>query len=235
MLAALPETLKNLTIFEDFNEDYNIVFGIYRRTQGWMRTPDDIRTPSPAVGVALAWRSTRLEKLSASYIVDALDFFKAREPYWIWNDLKSLTLTSPLLTPRSSSETVNQLLAEAGAAALQMPSLETLELWNGIRWNAGAFRYRVVTKSRHFTTITLGWCGTFDLILKPDVLDSWKEVAALHSGHELVVLPHESLVKETITSHAAAIRALQLNEGVIHSESLDQITRESHRYFQFRK
>lgn len=108
-----------------------------------------------------------------------------------------------------------------------MPSLETLEIWNGMKRNACVFRYRL-TKSQ----ATLGWCGTFYLTLEPDVLDLWEKVALLHSGHELVVLAHQSLAKEDITSHAAAIRALQLGEGVIHPESLDQITRESHRYFQ---
>ncbi len=119
------------------------------------------------------------------------------------------------------------MLAEAGAAALQMPSLEKLEIWNGMKRNAYVFRYRVTASQA-----TLGWNGTFHLALDPDVADTFRTAALLHSGHELVMLEDQRVAKEDITSHAAAIRALQLSEDVIHPESLSQIIRESDRYFQ---
>ncbi|KAH8677671.1 hypothetical protein BX600DRAFT_431002 [Xylariales sp. PMI_506] len=215
ILVALPETLEVLTIFEDFNEDYNIVFCFDRSTQEWVFPLEYIRTPCPSVGAALAWRSTRLKNLSAAFVVvDADDFFQS-------TNLRSLSLTSRLLTARTPPVRINEMLMEAGAAALQMPYLETLEIWNGTKRSACVFRYRVA-----ISQATLGWCSTFNLTVEPDILDIWRKVALSHSRHKLVILAHQSLAKEDITSHAAAIRALQLSEGVIHPESLDQITRE---------
>jgi hypothetical protein len=79
-----------LTIFEYFNEYYDLAY----YTDIPMPMMDDllpakwfeelIRTPDPWVSAAMAWRSVRLEKSFASYVVDTDEFFKARKQGWIW-------------------------------------------------------------------------------------------------------------------------------------------------------
>ncbi|RYP39366.1 hypothetical protein DL766_000391 [Monosporascus sp. MC13-8B] len=226
ILTSLPETLKVLTIFEDFNEDYNIVHCFHYITREWPYPPDLVRTPNPSVGAALAYRSLGLEKLSASYMVDAKDFFKACEPNWVWDNLTSLTLTSRLLTLcKPHPLAINKMLVDAGTAALGMPQLRTLVIWNGMKRNACAFRYQVTANST-----TLGWCGTWDLELDIDVLDVWRKAAPRYTKHELSILASRNLNKQDIQSHAVAIRELNLSE-VIHPVSLEQILREPGRYF----
>ncbi|RFU33343.1 hypothetical protein B7463_g3037, partial [Scytalidium lignicola] len=226
ILTSLPKELKILTIFEDFNEDYNIIYHFGQIARAWRYPPELIRTPCPSVGAALAWRSISLEKLFASYIVDAKDFFKACEPDWVWNNLKSLALTSRLLICSTRPSTINNMLVEAGMTALKMPKLQTMEIWNGIKRNAGVFRYQVTT-----TSTMLGWCGTWDLELDPEVVEIWRKVALLHTRHELCLQANEKLSMCDITSQAAAIRKLKINGEVIHPISLEQIERESKLYF----
>lgn len=226
ILTSLPETLKVLTILEDFNEDCNIVHCFHYITREWPYRPELVKTPSPLVGAALACRSVGLERLSASYMVDAKDFFKACEPNWVWDNLTSLALTSRSLTlckPHPSA--INDILVDAGTAALRMPKLRTMEIWNGMKRHACAFRYQVTADSA-----TLGWCGTWNLELDTDVVDVWKRVALRYTRHELSVLVSQNLDKKDIKSHATAICELKLSK-VIHPVSLEQIMRESGRYF----
>jgi len=226
ILTSLPKTLQTLTIFEDFNEDYNIVHCFHYITREWPFPPELVKTPNPSIGAALAYRSVGLERLFASYMVDANDFLKACKPNWMWDKLTALTLTSnllPLCNPQPFA--INQMLVNAGTAALRMPQLRKMVIWNGMKRNACAFRYQVTANST-----TLGWCGTWDLELDVDVLNVWREATLRHTRHELSVLTSRSLDKQDIGSHAAAIRELNLNE-VIHPVSLEQILRESEQYF----
>jgi hypothetical protein len=226
ILTSLPATLKDLTLFEDFNEDYNVVFFNDYITREWPQFPELIRTPCPSIGAALAWRSIGLAKLSASYIVDANDFFKACKSDWTWTNLTSLALTSRLLVSTTNYSIISDMLVEAGTAALRMPKLQTMEIWNGTKQNACVFRYQATA---YFTT--LSWRSIWDLELEDEVVNVWKEVSLLYTRHELFVLEDLKLDERNITSHAAAIHELKLNEQVIHPVSLEQIQRESKRYF----
>lgn len=75
------------------------------------------------------------------------------------------------------------MLAEAGSAALQIPSLERMETWNGRKRNACVFRYQITEYEA-----TLNWCGT-DLELESAAVDAWKKAACLRRpGLEFTVL-----------------------------------------------
>jgi hypothetical protein len=134
--GALPRRLRSLTIFEDFNADWNKVNYFDESTQIWPCIPEYSRTPCPSVGAALTQRSISLERLSASFMIEAKHFYKACEPSWMWNDLRHLALTSRLLTSRTPSTHICAMLMAAGAAGLRMPSLERLEIWHGMKRNA---------------------------------------------------------------------------------------------------
>jgi hypothetical protein len=72
----------------------------------------------------------------------------------------------------------------------------------------------------------IGWCDTWNLELDMDIVDVWKKIVICHTRHELSVLVSQSLDKQDIKSHGAAICELHLSE-VIHSIFLEQILRES--------
>lgn len=229
VLPSLPASLKFITLFEEFNEDYNnrLHFDFLLRRPIAEVRPELIRTPSKLLSAAIAEKSLSLEELYASYMVDAKDFFEACKPGWSWNSLTSVALTSQLLTLDRPKhwDAIKVMLVNAATAALRMPQLRALDIWNGRRRLACAFQYRLTADSA-----TIGWCGTWNLELDPDVVDAWRKVANRYSRHALSVLPSRALEKESIMSHAAAIRDLRLQE-VIHPISLQQILIESERWF----
>ncbi|KAK0709070.1 hypothetical protein B0T26DRAFT_804870 [Lasiosphaeria miniovina] len=101
------------------------------------------RVPNHQVSSALAMASLELEYLSASFMVDAADFFDACRPSWKWPNLTSLALTSQLLTPdRHWAAMIDKMLQAAAAAGIEMPRLETMEIWNGGEGLAALFRYQ---------------------------------------------------------------------------------------------
>jgi hypothetical protein len=42
-----------------------------------------VRTPAPATGAAFAEASLNLESLSAAFLVEARDFFRACQSHWV--------------------------------------------------------------------------------------------------------------------------------------------------------
>ncbi|WQF82738.1 hypothetical protein CDEST_07752 [Colletotrichum destructivum] len=163
--SHLPQSLKHLSLFQDTNERYIALIreGFLPHGLG----PDSARAASPAVGAALAERSLGLETLSATFIVEARDFFQSCRPDWVWEGLTSLVLTSRVLTSAANREDVTELLRIAAAAALSMPRLHTMVLWNGIRGTACKFSYRAESGCA-----SIGWRGTWDLGLEDEVVDA---------------------------------------------------------------
>lgn len=162
--------------------------------------------------------SLELKCLSASFIVDASDFFCALGPSWKWPNLTSLALTSQLLTPDASPIEVDDMLRAAAAAAKKMPNLETMEIWNGREGLAMLFRYKAPVE------ITLR--GTWDLALRPPVIEAWEAVARKHRGHGVVIVKKPLGVSGAVGSHGDAIYHLGLSASVVRPVSLGQIRTE---------
>jgi hypothetical protein len=139
-----------------------------------------IRVPNPAVSQELARASLHLKTLSASFMVDAGYFFAARQRSWTWDLLTSLALTSSTLTNDTNPMDINNMLQSAAAAALKMPNLDTIEIWNGRRGLAMVFRYERA-RDRQPATITIR--GTWEFELAPAVRQAWDAVA-----HEEVIV-----------------------------------------------
>ncbi|WAO84926.1 Hypothetical protein NCS54_00215600 [Fusarium falciforme] len=145
----LPRNLKALTLFEDFNQDFfpgSVVPG---------------RIPNAQTAQALVAASLELEHVSASFMVDAQDFFNANQAcrhQTRWKNLEFLALTGRLVDPAGKDLGLTNLLYPAGRFALGAPRLRTMILWYGYKNQACAFIYK-----RDDTSIT--WHGTreFDL------------------------------------------------------------------------
>ncbi|CAG9937545.1 unnamed protein product [Clonostachys rosea f. rosea IK726] len=179
--------------------------------------PDRVRVTSRRVAEGFAARSLGLEQLSVAFMVEAQYFMDAAKKNWTWHELRSLSLTSRLISRESSSEVISRLLHDAGAVALHMPKLEMMNIWNGAQGEACTFMYRQKDSS-------VTWRGTWEFRLSHDVLQSWKKVVARFARDELRV-KHQLLGCE-ILSHGDAIHDLDL-AFVIDPVSLMQILREN--------
>lgn len=121
----------------------------------------------------IALASLRLEQLSASFIVDADQFFQI-EPSWEWPLLTTVALTSGLLSPDKNPIEVGAMLQAAAEAAKKMPKLETMEIWNGRKGLAALFKYHLIHKKQQATIL---WRGTWELAIDPSAIRAWEGVA----------------------------------------------------------
>jgi len=130
--------LRTLSIFEDSNEQLSLIVH-----NDW--ASNRASNIDPRVGQTLARalvsKSRDLEQLSISFIADAKQFFDSCHQSCYWPHLRSLTLTSPILTRTAFPKEILELLYNASAAALNMPQLESLVLWFGKKGEACAVIY----------------------------------------------------------------------------------------------
>ena len=213
MIESFQSTkLCKLTIFENFNESY---------PEKYFESPA-IRVPNLAVSRKLAQASLHLTTLSASFMADAEYFFAALQQKWTWEKLHTLALTSGIFTDDVDTLAVNKLLRAAAAAALKMPRLDRMELWNGRRGVAMLFRYQ---RARDGQSVTITIRGTSELALGTATTQAWDMVAHRH-GHGSVVTNISSIDPDSIRCHGDAIRQLELSTQVVRPVSLRQILSE---------
>lgn len=207
--------LSKLSIFENFNQ-------WYPRTMSFC---PPVRVPNPAVSRKLARSSLELATLSASFMVDASYFFEATNPSWRWESLTNLALTSRVLAHDldiATTANITEMLRDAATAALRMPKLRMMEIWNGREGLAMVFRYQK-GRDRQAATITVR--GTFELALVPEVKKAWNAVA-IQNDQDGVVYRCSSIDPSTIRSHGDAICQLGLSTEIIRPVSLQQILHE---------
>ncbi|KAJ3544786.1 hypothetical protein NM208_g2867 [Fusarium decemcellulare] len=215
--SYLPNTLNRLIAFEDSYEFYD----------KFLKPPVLIPWYSSAhnndgVGVALAYRSVRLEHLAVSFMVDAEQVFRHCQAKWIWPKLQSLALTSQLLQDgREKREQIEALLFQASVLARRMPRMHTFVLWNGGKGHACAFIYR-----NDGDTASITWRGTWRLELNSREVESWQLTASKPRFLELEL--KQEHIREIIRSHGDAIYHLKLPCQVIDPASLWQIRREAY-------
>jgi hypothetical protein len=105
-------------------------------------------------------------------------------------------LTSKLLTPDKTFIEIKAMLQAAAAAALKMPQLKTLEIWNGRRGLAALFKYQAF---RNIQQAVITWRGTWELTMEPSTIQAWE--AVVHQpGRWRFDLVQESLDEAAINS-----------------------------------
>ncbi|KAL6832020.1 hypothetical protein V8C40DRAFT_285465 [Trichoderma camerunense] len=224
---SLLKTLKTFNWFEDFNEEaIRVCHG-----NGPSNEIEHIETDLyHAASVTLARQSISFEQLTGCYSVDAVPFFQAVDFRWTWPSLTTLSLTCSLFAMPEKCDEIATLLERVGMAAQKMPQLQTLDIWYGMRHHAAAFRHRVTD-----SLIIISWQGTWDLNLESQedgiVATAWKALARLQGNRILYIATYRPVKVEDVTSHAAAIRLLEIDRSVIHPASLEEITRETKYYF----
>ncbi|KAH6608972.1 peroxisomal abc transporter [Trichoderma cornu-damae] len=178
------------------------------------------RKPNPYFGAALASRSLGFENLSASFLVEARDFFRAYKPEWIWRDLRSLTLTSQYLDSQRSSHEINGMLQAAGEAALAMPMLQTLEIWNGGAGQAAIFRYH----GGRGEAAVIAWTGTWDLVFSPHVVAAWQRVGLKHHRCQTLAVERRPIANaHDIRGFGDVMELLRTKEHVASWQSMNEL------------
>ncbi|KAM0250959.1 hypothetical protein ACHAQJ_008381 [Trichoderma viride] len=209
--------LNRFTMFENFNQRY---------VHAYLEMDcSRIRPPNPALSRIFSDVSSNYESLSASFAVDADDFFVLDEsqPRKTWPNLRHLFLTSQLLAPDQDKTRVRNMLRAAARAAVHMPKLETLQIWNGRKNLAALFKYELATEQGQASTIT--WRGTWEFLLEASVIQAWQSLASEFSQHGMRVI-YESIGGDQVRCHGDAMLLLELPELVIRHVSLRQIRNE---------
>ncbi|KAH8898282.1 hypothetical protein GQ53DRAFT_711483 [Thozetella sp. PMI_491] len=200
-LASSQPQLQKLVLFENSALEYT-------RNQLFC---SPFRTASPDVSYALCSTSLKLEQLSASFIVEASQFFDCacKNTSWLWANLTSVALTTRLLMPGASLTRIEDMLRQAAATAMRMPKLENMEIWNGQKGSAMLFRYQHRRPLSQFGTqrsAVIIWKGTWTRAM----------VSCLRPRSDAA----------EIRSHGDAICCLNLSSPVIRPISLRQIRME---------
>ncbi|KAK2024428.1 hypothetical protein LX32DRAFT_705567 [Colletotrichum zoysiae] len=199
-------SLKRLVVFENFNQQYPATMQRFLWGEE-LSGCNSIRNPDPAVSQMVALASLKLEHLAASFIADA-SYFLGIDPTWEWTNLTSLVLTSKLLMPDENPTEIGAMLRAAAAAAMKMPRLETMEIWNGRKGLAALFRYQAF---RNVQQAEIVWKGTWRFIVETSIIRAWEA---------------EQLDEAAIESHGDALHYLKLSSQAIRPISLQQIRME---------
>jgi hypothetical protein len=176
-----------------------------------------------AISRRAAKASLKLEHFSGSFLVDATDFFESCESSWQWNNLKSLTVTSQILTAQGDRYAIAYMLQAAAAAVMNMPQLDTIEIWNGQLKSATLFRYQ---SNRGQTNAVITWRSTWEMLIQPSIIEDWTAVAYKHGTRGLHLHKEILDVRDEVNFHGDAIHYLQLSQPVIRPVSLEQIRQE---------
>ncbi|VUC24435.1 unnamed protein product [Clonostachys rosea] len=208
LVQSLPSTLKRLVLFENFNQHFVSFLSDYPL----------IRAPCPNLSQAIAEASLNLESLSVSYLSDASLFFDAYKFSTVWPNLRSIALTSQLLRPDADIKTINGLLEKAATAALGMPKLETLEIWNGQKGVAALLRYQP-------SRAALTWRATWELTISSSIIQAFGNAAPSHCGGRCDIFKELSDAS-LVGSHGDAIKVLKHACPILRPISLRQILTE---------
>jgi hypothetical protein len=137
--------------------------------------------------------------------------------------LTSLALTSRLLAPDESPIEIDNMLRAAAAAAMKMPNLETMEIWNGQVGLAMLFRFQQAGEGR---PAVMTWRGTWPFALRSPVIQAWEAVALQHRGRGSVIVKELLDAGAVVRCHGDAIHHLKLLTPVMQPVSLRQIRME---------
>ncbi|KAI7770042.1 hypothetical protein LZL87_003532 [Fusarium oxysporum] len=190
---------------------------------------------SCASRTAPARQISDLEHLSVSFMIDARDFSRSFKMFSDSARLRSLMLTTPLMT-KGSRGRISDLLVNTGQVAQKMQYLKSLAIWHCSHDEASAVVFHKNEKGdrKEHGSATLTWRGTRDFDFSKEVVETWQKVVCTcnsHRGYVGQCDSHQLLcrierVEGEIISHGDAIHHLRLPDGVIDPTSLRQIRKE---------
>ncbi|KAF4943962.1 hypothetical protein FGADI_13043 [Fusarium gaditjirri] len=237
LLLSLPQNVRSVTIFEDFNEQIMeaIRNDMNPNINSLFQQIETRRLTQSCLGDTFAVKSRDLEHLSVSFMIDARDFFRSCKMFSDWPRLRSLILTTPLMT-KGSRDRISDLLVKTGKVAKKMQHLKSLAIWHCSHDEACAVIFHKNEKGgrKKHGWATLTWRGTREFDFNKEVVETWQKVVCTCNARQGCIDKCEShkllcrieRVEGEIISHGDAIHHLRLPDGVIDPTSLWQIRKE---------
>ncbi|KAG6022583.1 hypothetical protein E4U41_002229 [Claviceps citrina] len=218
--------LTRISIFEDFNQHYmsqQLPFGYSSAMV--LRGCPPVRFESLWLARTFARATVALkylEHLSVAYMIDASTFFRYCLPTWTWESLRFLSLTSKQLRVGIEADEVSLLLTRAASAAIGMPNLDRMLIWNAQDKDGSSFEYRRAE-------IAIVWRAGWNLKLPRDALRAWSRVVAQHYPPGTPIPPIQLIwhVVGVMRTRAEYMRVLKLPPGIVDAVSLFQMEMEA--------
>jgi hypothetical protein len=133
-----------------------------------------------------------------------------------WLKLKTLALTSHF-------DDRFDLFEAAAFAALRMPELQTMEIWDGLGLDLiEFFRYSRRVNGRDETP-AITWLSDLEVAIEQRVVTAWDRVARMHTGRNIrVLIPEFPGEDEKPRYPYGVIGSLELREKIAHPLSLHE-------------
>ncbi|KAL6830616.1 hypothetical protein J3E69DRAFT_196824 [Trichoderma sp. SZMC 28015] len=140
-----------------------------------------------------------------------------------WPNLESIALTSSLLDVAADTKSINNLLRAAAGAALEMPKLQTMEMFSQRAMSVFVFQYCRSLDGMPTITISSSWSHP----LEPEVVSAWDRVGHKHenTGHKIAVI-RKRLKRFFFRNHGSVVYTLKLQDLILHPVSLCQFISE---------
>ena len=196
-----------------------------------------VKPPDASVGIEIAKLSCQLTELASSLRFNSheilWDFYHLENTKvmgleaYDWPRLRYIVLNMPGLVTISYTSPVCAALVAAGAAALRMPRLKVMDLWDTDSPSAAIFQYS--NKNGDDPKVIWRPFGKripSGLESYPTIIGAWQDVAQMHSRKHLTITS-ESLqlsCEEFRRSYGKCILShLELNRLLLDPRSLHQI------------
>lgn len=206
--SKLPASLESLHMFEDFNATLH----------GW----GDLSRPRPSrvqLLKGLARSAPGIKHFSVSFLSDAMDCLETPDHFTFAN-LQSIALTSQnALRP---SHNFNELLHKAALAAMKMPKLQIMEIWNCENGYAAIFRYEATGTPESSACRLTFKCSWHAIPIRDDIVEAWKNVASTIASRRLI-LDTGPLPLTSYSQYGSIIGQLKLRDSVLHGISQMQV------------
>lgn len=233
---AMAPSLESIHLFED-------ALTLIPRRQTTTR-PDPTKQYRPNMLLCVAQSAPNIKHLSVSFLSDAHDCLEitTEDAYAHksnlairrirrflpsvkgFPNLESVALTSQHhLRPMATS--LNDLLHRAAAAAMKMPRLQIMELWNCGDGHAAVFRYEA-TGTAESSAARVTWRCSWDHYstshIQARVIEAWREVASTHTGRRLAPLVIDPLPRGSYAHCGEVLHHLKLRKSILDPTSYMQ-------------
>ncbi|KAI3391329.1 hypothetical protein diail_7520 [Diaporthe ilicicola] len=206
---SLPSSMESLSLFEDSSSRHSLFHG-----------PQKIRLRFEVLQ-GLKGRAANIKHLSISFWSDAIDCLKF--PPDTFPNLESVAMTSEKhLKP--DSFLVRELLINAARAAMEMPKLQIMELWNCENGHAAVFRYES-TGTAQSSACRLTWGSSWycpKSMIGERVLKAWARVAHKNASRQLTFVL-DPLPTGSYAHYGAILHRLKLRNLIFDPTSTMQV------------
>lgn len=215
----LPPSLESLHLFEDFNEA--------------ITGKESMTEPRPSrlyILTGLATSAPGIKHLSVSFLSDTMECLDLHGADGaLFPNLESIALTSQHHL-RPDHPGLNDLLQKAAFAAMKMPKLQIMEIWNCGNGNAAFFRYEA-TGNEVSSACRITWRCSWAAPIGPlapfpfedRVVEAWGEVASTIAHRNLIFDVKKRLPKRRYREYAGILGHLKLKRSILHATSEMQV------------